>query len=78
MNIETKKSEIIERFKQIEDEALIDTIRSILDYASAKEGGNEEIPEEHKKIVMERFNKVRSNPDRLMDWDKAKESLKKR
>ncbi|MCF8232003.1 MAG: hypothetical protein K9J27_07420 [Bacteroidales bacterium] len=78
MNIETKKSEIIERFKQIEDEALIDTIRNLLDYASTKEGGNEEIPEEHKKIVMERFNKVRSNPDGLMDWNEAKESLKKR
>lgn len=78
MSIETKKSEIIERFKQIEDEALIDTIRNLLDYAFAKEGRDEEIPEEHKKIVMERFNKVRSNPDRLMDWNEAKESLKKR
>ncbi|MCF8308280.1 MAG: hypothetical protein K9I68_04645 [Bacteroidales bacterium] len=78
MNIETKKSEIIERFRHVEDEALIDTIRSLLDYASKKEIDNQEIPEEYKKIVMDRLDKVRNNPDRLMDWDKAKESLKKR
>lgn len=78
MNIETKKSEIIERFKHIEDEALIDTIRNILDYASNKEGGHQEIPEEHKKLVMKRFDKVRNHPHRLIDWDNAKESLKKR
>ena len=35
-----------------------------------------EIPEEHQRLVMQRFEKVRSNPDRLLDWDKAKKTLK--
>jgi hypothetical protein len=25
---------------------------------------------------MERFNKVRKNPERLLDWDEAKKTLK--
>ena len=37
---------------------------------------NEDIPEEHQKLVMERFEKVRQNPDRLLDWDEAKKTLK--
>ena len=37
---------------------------------------NEGIPEEHQKLVMERFEKVRQNPDRLLDWDEAKKTLK--
>ncbi len=69
MNIETKKSEIIERFKHIEDEALIDTIRNILDYASNKEGGHQEIPEEHKNIVRERIRKYGDNPEKYVEWD---------
>ena len=34
-----------------------------------------DIPEEQQKLVMDRFNKVRKNPDKLMDWDEAKKSL---
>jgi len=35
-----------------------------------------DIPEAHQKLVMDRFNKVRKNPDKLMDWDEAKKMLK--
>ncbi len=35
-----------------------------------------DIPEAHQKLVMDRFNKVRKNPDKLMDWDEAKKTLK--
>jgi hypothetical protein len=27
-------------------------------------------------LVMERFDKVRENPERLLDWDEAKRTLK--
>lgn len=69
MNIETKKSEIIERFRHVEDEALIDTIRSLLDYASKKEIDNQEIPEEHKNIVRERIRKYGNNPKNYSEWN---------
>lgn len=36
-----------------------------------------DIPEAHQKLVMERFEKSRENPDRLLDWSEAKETLKK-
>jgi len=35
-----------------------------------------EVPEDQQKLVMERFDKVRKDPDRLLDWDEAKETLK--
>lgn len=35
-----------------------------------------DIPETHQKLVMDRFNKVRKNPDKLVDWDEAKKKLK--
>jgi len=33
-------------------------------------------PDAHQNLVMERFEKVRRDPDRLLDWDEAKKSLK--
>lgn len=33
------------------------------------------ISKRHQKLVMDRFSKVRENPDKLMDWDEAKKRL---
>jgi len=33
-------------------------------------------PEAHQRLVMKRFDKVRKDPDRLFDWDKAIKTLK--
>ncbi len=35
-----------------------------------------EIPEEHKAIVLERMKKAKKNPERLLDWDKVRDSFK--
>ena len=70
MNIQAQKAIIIEQFKQIEDENLISAIKSLLDFAFQKE--NKEIPEAHQKLVNERFEKVRKNPERLLDWEEVK------
>jgi hypothetical protein len=35
-----------------------------------------DIPETHQKVVMDRFNNVRKDPGILLDWDKAKKTLK--
>jgi hypothetical protein len=42
-----------------------------------KEQEGIEVPEEHQKLVMKRFDKVRKNPDRLFDWDKAIKTLQR-
>ena len=76
MNIQAQKAIIIERFKQVEDENLINAIKNMLDYALKKEKESIDIPETHQKLVLERFNKVRKNPKRLLDWDEAKKRLK--
>jgi DNA-directed RNA polymerase subunit F len=73
MNIQTQKAIIIEQFKRVEDENLISAIKNMLDYAFQKE--NMEIPEAHQKLVNERFEKVRKNPERLLDWEEVKDRL---
>ncbi|HBG87466.1 MAG TPA: hypothetical protein DEG09_10485 [Marinilabiliaceae bacterium] len=76
MNIQAQKAIIIEQFKQVDDVNLINAIKNILDYALKKEKESIGIPEAHQKLVMERFNKVRENPEILLDWDEAKKTLK--
>lgn len=76
MDLQAEKAIIIEQFKQINDVNLIHAIKSLLDYAQKKDSDVYNIPEEHQKLVMERFEKVRKNPDRLLDWDEAKKMLK--
>ena len=75
MEIQAQKAIIIEQFKQINDVNLISAIKSLLDYASRNERQLYDIPEAHQKLVMERFEEVRKNPEKLLDWDEAKKSL---
>jgi hypothetical protein len=76
MNIQTQKAIIIEKFKQIDDVKLINAIKDLVDDALSKQQESDDIPEAHQKLVMDRFEKVRKNPQRLLDWDEAKKTLK--
>jgi uncharacterized protein (DUF2461 family) len=75
MNVQDQKAIIIEQFKHVNDVHLINAIKSMLDYALNKEQDSIEITEAHQNLVMERFDKVRKEPDRLLDWDEAKKTL---
>ena len=35
-----------------------------------------DIPEEHQKLVLERKQKSKQNPERMLDWDQASKTLK--
>lgn len=76
MNLNAKKEVIIERFKHVNDLKLIDAIKELLDNAVSEEQVNDEIPEAHQKLVMERFDRVRKNPERLLDWEEVKKGFK--
>jgi hypothetical protein len=76
MKVQAQKAIIIEQFKQVDDVNLIKAIKNMLDYALKKEKESNDIPEAHQKLVMERFEKIRKNPERLLDWDEAKKTLK--
>ncbi len=76
MDIQTQKAIIIEQFKLVDDIDLINAIKNLLDYALKKQSEIYQIPEEHQMLVMERFEKIRKNPRRLLDWDEAKKTLK--
>ena len=67
MDVQAQKAIIIEQFKQVNDINLINAIKSLLDYASKNEKDIYDVPDEHQKMVMERFEKVRENPKRLLD-----------
>jgi len=72
----SREANIIEQFKQVNDEKLISAIKSLLDYASNKEKESYDISEDHQKLVMERFEEIRKNPERLLDWEEAEKSLR--
>ena len=76
MDIQTQKDTIIEQFKQLKDENLIQAIKNLLEYALKKEQESNGIPESHHKLVIDSFDKVRNDPDRLLDWEEAKKTLK--
>ena len=46
------------------------------EYANRKEAEVYAIPEEHQRLVMERFDKARKDPGILIDWDEAIKRLK--
>ncbi len=37
---------------------------------------DKEIPQEHKDIIDERLEKIKENPDRLLNWNKVKHQIK--
>lgn len=76
MSIQAEKAVIIEQVKQVKDINLIHAIKNLLDYARTKEMEGSDIPEAHQKLVTGRYEKVRKNPGRLLDWDEVKSSLK--
>ncbi len=75
MDIQAQKAIVIEQFKQVNDINLINAINSILDYAIGRENEEYAIPEAQQQMVIERFESVRKNPERLVDWDDAKKIL---
>ncbi|MDP2336031.1 MAG: hypothetical protein Q8N05_06205 [Bacteroidota bacterium] len=75
MNIEAQKAMIIEQVKLVNDTDLINAIKSMLDYAKKNENKVYDIPEAHQNLVMERFEKTREKPERLLNWDEARKTL---
>jgi len=75
MDIQLQKSILIEQFKQVTDINLINAIQSMLEFAKVKENNDFDIPQAHQDLVMERYEKARKNPERLLDWDEAKKTL---
>jgi len=76
MDLQAQKTLIIEQFKKVDDVNLINAIKNLLDYALKKEQESFDIPEAHQKLVMGRYAKVRKSPERLLNWNEAKKTLK--
>ncbi|MBK8805777.1 MAG: hypothetical protein IPO21_03630 [Bacteroidales bacterium] len=75
MNIQAEQAIIIEQFRQVNDVNLMHAIKNLLDYALQKEQESFQTSEAQQKLVMERFDKVRKNPERLLNWEEAKKTL---
>jgi len=63
---------VIEQLKQVKDFRLIENIMTMLEFSKQDDVT---IAEAHKKIVMDRYEDIRKNPERLIDWDDVKTTL---
>ncbi len=71
MNIELERNLIIEELNHVNDEWLLKAIKRLLglDYPE------DDIPEEHKRILDERMNEYDAGKAETMGWDEAKKRL---
>jgi hypothetical protein len=69
VNINLSIQQLVDVVKQLSpDEKLL------LNEAIWNEGMN--IPQVHQKLVMNRIENARQNPDRMLDWNEASKKLK--
>lgn len=54
----------------------VDFVMELIEQLGLDVSDEPEISEEHKEIVRERIRKSKKNPDRLLDWEKVKDSFK--
>jgi len=62
---DARRNEIVDNFRQ-----------SLEELKSGKLKFSSTIDEAQKTVVMERFEEIRKNPERLLDWEEAKKNLK--
>lgn len=68
LNIDLSVSQLLEAVKQLSP-------KDRLKINDALWNEDIEIPIEHQKIVLDRIAKAKTNPERLLDWDKISNSL---
>ncbi|TAF72074.1 MAG: hypothetical protein EAZ58_02810 [Flavobacterium sp.] len=69
LNIDLSVSQLLEAVKQLSP-------KDRLKINDALWNEDVEIPIEHQKIVLDRIAKAKTNPERLLDWDKVSKSFK--
>ncbi|MEM0576226.1 addiction module protein [Flavobacterium polysaccharolyticum] len=68
LNIDLSVSQLLEAVKQLSP-------KDRLKINDALWNEDVEIPIEHQKIVLDRIAKAKTNPERLLDWNKVSNSL---
>ena len=68
LNIDLSVSQLLEAVKQLSP-------KDRLKINDALWNEDVEIPIEHQKIVLDRIAKAKTNPERLLDWDKVSITL---
>jgi hypothetical protein len=68
LNIDLSVSQLLEAVKQLSP-------KDRLKINDALWNEDVEIPIEHQKIVLDRIAKAKTNPERLLDWDKVCKTL---
>jgi len=68
LNIDLSVSQLLEAVKQLSP-------KDRLKINDALWNEDIEIPTEHQKIVLDRIAKAKTNPERLLDWDKVCKTL---
>ncbi|WP_269224129.1 MULTISPECIES: addiction module protein [Flavobacterium] len=68
LNIDLSVSQLLEAVKQLSP-------KDRLKINDALWNEDVEIPIEHQQIVLDRIAKAKTNPERLLDWDKVSKTL---
>lgn len=68
LNIDLSVSQLLEAVKQLSP-------KDRLKINDALWNEDVQIPIEHQKIVLDRIAKAKTNPERLLDWNKVSNSL---
>nr|WP_315156453.1 addiction module protein [uncultured Flavobacterium sp.] len=68
LNIDLSVSQLLEAVKQLSP-------KDRLKINDALWNEDVEIPIEHQKIVLDRIAKAKTNPERILDWDKVYKTL---
>lgn len=69
MDLAARKYHFIEELLKIENETIMAKLEKVL----SSEVTNISIPSFHKKILKERIDDFKSNPEELLDWEDVKD-----
>ena len=70
MNIELERRQIIEELSHVDDEWILKAIKRLIGLDL-----NDDIPEEHKRILDERIREYESGQMQTVDWEDEKKRL---
>jgi hypothetical protein len=76
MNINPEKSLLIEQIKLVDDEALINTIKDLLDYSLKKQTEEDSIPAKHQQLIIERAKSASS--ENFISIEESNKALKEK
>jgi hypothetical protein len=77
MDVSVEKERIIAQLRQVNDIALLNAVKSLLDFSLKQQAKQSEveIPEWHKVVVLNRIAEAKKHPEKLLSWEDVMNEL---